>query len=401
MPLQEKPPLGLGIYFHIPFCPTLCDFCAFYKNLPDRQALQRYLTAMTREVNLLPQSRAFDTVFWGGGTPSLLHPDQLVDLARALPHSDAICEWTVEAAPASINRRKLETLRQLGVTRLSIGVQSFQPELLDRLGRHHSRAQAIRAYETAREVGFDSVNLDLMFALPGQSPTDLLLDLQEAIALAPDHLSTYCLTFEEDTALFIRLSQGKVHRDIDNEVDLYRLGWETLEAAGYQQYEISNFSRPNHNCLHNLNTWMMGEWIGYGPSASSQLDNQRYTNTPDLHRWIDGISHGRPDRVDQMPLTKHLLAVDRLIFGLRLSRGVPLAGFSDTTFSPTEQIALSRLVDQLLGARFAEERSGNLTLTLEGRLRCDAIGSEILAATDTEYPAPHPEPQRDLLSLTA
>jgi oxygen-independent coproporphyrinogen-3 oxidase len=157
-------------------------------------------------------------------------------------------------APASVTEARLEALREIGVTRISMGAQSFQPALLDGLGRQHTREQIFRAYERIRAAEFASVNIDLMFALPGQDEAAWMTDLTEALALAPDHLSTYCLTFEEDTKLWVKLSKGQVKLDVEHEARLYETTWARLEAAGYGQYEISNFARPGHACVHNLNT---------------------------------------------------------------------------------------------------------------------------------------------------
>lgn len=376
--LQEKPMQPVGVYFHIPFCPTLCDFCAFYKNLPDRERTRDFLVGMQREYALRPPGDRVGTIFWGGGTPTLLHPDQIEVLGGLLPPCGSVREWTVEGAPASINRRKLEILRDLGVTRLSIGVQSLQPRLLEMLGRHHSREQAVRAYETARAVGFDSVNLDLMFALPGQTMEDLRADLRALVDLAPDHISTYCLTFEEDTALWVRLAEGRVRRDIDLEAELYRCGWETLEDAGYRQYEISNFARPGFECIHNQNTWMMGDWFGYGPSASSQEGGWRYTNTPDLDRWKRAVLRGDPEQIDRVVLNQKQLASDRILFGLRMTEGIEAVLLECADFDQEERGSLEGFVGRLTEAGLAERVDSRIRLTFEGRLRCDAISVGIL-----------------------
>ena len=269
---KGEPAHPLGLYMHVPFCASTCDFCAFYQTQPTAELVRRFLDGMEREAGLVQWTRPISTVFWGGGTPGLLAPRDLGRLA-ALVHSRARgqpAEWTVELAPASVTGERLHVLRDAGVTRVSLGVQSFQPDLLDALGRNHTREQIYRAYDRVRAAGFASVNLDLMFALPGQTAPDWAADVAAAVALAPDHLSTYCLTFEEDTKLWLKLSQGRVKLDPDLEADLYAATWEQLGAAGYPQYEISNFARPGHECRHNLNTWRMHEWIGLGPSAASQ-----------------------------------------------------------------------------------------------------------------------------------
>ena len=261
----------LGLYVHVPFCASTCDFCAFYQTTPTRDGVEEYLDNVGRELALVQWRRPVDTVFWGGGTPGMLAPEDLRALGWMVRAAcgENVAEWTVELAPGSVTEARLEALKEIGVTRVSMGVQSFDPVLLDALGRQHTREQVLRAYERVRAANFKSVNLDLMFALPGQDEAALVEDLRMAVSLAPDHLSTYCLTFEEDTKLWVKLSQGKVKLDTEHEARLYGRAWDELAAAGYAQYEVSNFARLGHVCNHNLNTWRMHEWVGIGPSAAA------------------------------------------------------------------------------------------------------------------------------------
>ena len=209
--------MPLGLYVHVPFCATTCDFCAFYQTVPKGAAVARYLEGIEAEAGLVNWAdRRVATAFWGGGTPGLLKPAELERLGRTMRlFGGQPAEWTVELAPATVTGDRLAVLKALGVTRISLGVQSFNDGLLDALGRQHTPAQVYRAYELIRAQDFASVNLDLMFALPGQTEEQWRADLDEAMRLAPDHLSTYCLTFEEDTALWVKLSQGKVKLDTD------------------------------------------------------------------------------------------------------------------------------------------------------------------------------------------
>ena len=269
-------------------------------------------------------------------------------------------------------------LKDLGVTRISMGVQSFRPALLAALGRQHTRRQALRAYDWVRAAGFASVNLDLIFAIPGQTVADWCADVDEAVALAPDHLSTYCLTLEEDTALYLKLAQGRVRRDAGQEAAFYTEAWERLEAAGYAQYEVSNFARPGHQCRHNLNTWQMAEWIGLGPAAASQYAGWRGRNAADLAQWLADVAAGRRAAADRVELTPRVLAEDSLVFGLRMNEGVNLprlrARFPEAPWGGIEALA-DRLAAE--GLAMGDGR-GNLRLTLRGRLVADAIGVEII-----------------------
>jgi oxygen-independent coproporphyrinogen-3 oxidase len=295
-------------------------------------------------------------------------------------------EWSVELAPASVTEARLEVLRELGVTRISMGAQSFQPELLTALGRPHTREQILRAYERIRATGFASVNIDLMFALPGQDEAAWLADMREAVGLAPDHISTYCLTFEEDTAMWVKLAEGKVKLDPEREAQLYEKTWAALGTAGYAQYEISNFARPGHACLHNLNTWRMHEWIGFGPSAASQHGGWRGANIADLAAWDEKLARGERATEDRTVLTPELLLEDSLVFGLRMNEGVNLTALR-ASHPRAPWPAIDQLADRLASEGLATWRNGWLALTLRGRLVADAIGTEIMAAMEEKLSA--------------
>lgn len=376
-------PGALGLYVHVPFCARTCDYCAFYQVAPTAAMVRQYLDGVARETELVRWIQPVDTVFWGGGTPGLLAPADLRRLGETIGarFGGTQAEWSVELAPGSVTEARLTVLRELGVTRVSMGAQSFQPGMLEALGRPHTREQIFRAYERIRAAGFVSVNLDLMFALPGQDEAAWLDDVRTAVSLAPDHLSTYCLTFEEDTALWVKLSQGRVKLDSEREAQLYEKTWEQLEAAGYAQYEISNFARPGHKCLHNLNTWRMHEWIGLGPAASSQHTGWRGTNIDDLAKWSERLARGERATEDRTELTPALLAEDALVFGLRMNEGVDLATLR-ARFSGAPWSAVDELAGRLVAAGLATLAGGTLALTLRGRLVADAIGTEVMTAMD-------------------
>ena len=371
---------ALGLYVHVPFCASTCDFCAFYQTQPTAAGVRRFLAGAAREGELVSWNRPVDTVFWGGGTPGLLSARALTELGRVVRrHSGGRPqEWSVEMAPASVTPQRLAALKEAGVTRISMGVQSFQPALLAALGRQHTLPQALRAYESVRTAGFTSVNLDLIFAIPGQGLEAWRADLDAAVRLAPDHISTYCLTFEEDTALFVKLSQGRVRRDVEKEAAFYTEAWERLEAAGYAQYEVSNFARPGHQCRHNLNTWRMEEWVGLGPSAASQFGGWRSSNVADLGQWLADVDSGRRALVDRVELTPRALAEDSLIFGLRMNEGVDLPGLH-ARFPEVPWENISGLAGRLAEEGLATlDGGGRLRLTLRGRLLADAVGAQIM-----------------------
>ena len=370
-----------ALYLHVPFCASSCDFCSFYQEQPKRADLDRYLAAIERELELHPPGRV-ETAFWGGGTPGLLPADDLRRLGHAMTRAAGRPdEWTVELAPSSVRADKLAALKELGVTRVSMGVQSFDDATLDALGRRHSPKQIMEAWELIQAAGFASRNLDLIFAIPGQDERRWTDDLARAMALGPDHLSTYCLTFEEDTAMFVKLSQGKVKLDRELEARLYRRTWETLEAGGYAQYETSNFARPGHACRHNLITWEMGSWIGYGPSAASQWNRRRWTNPANLDAWTKGIEAGAPVLEQVKDLTAAELLCDALVFGLRLNAGVEPRALAARFATPLPLRVESLFVD-LADEGLLQFDGPRVRLTGEGRMRADAVGVEILERFD-------------------
>lgn len=377
------PPSGsgpLGLYLHVPFCGTTCDFCAFHQQRPQRGDVERFIEGVVWETGLAPSPRSFDTWFWGGGTPGLLAPKQLASLGESLlrVYGPPRGEWTVEMTPASVTPGRLKVLRDLGVNRLSIGGQSFSDQTLASLGRPHPRKRIFQAFDCARKAGFTNLNIDLIFAIPGQNWAHWESDLKEFLSLGAEHLSTYCLTFEEDTVLWWKLSRGEIKRDEVVEEELYRRTPEFLAEKGYQRYEVSNYGRPGFASQHNLGTWEMGEWIGLGPSAASQQGSWRGANCFDLSEWRDDLRSGRRATAERVSLSPMDLALDALIFGLRMTKGVDLREVSrrfSISFKEDVYRYLNFLIEQKIIHNLGEER---LCLTPEGFLVVDRIGSELL-----------------------
>lgn len=342
--------------------------------------MEKYLDGIRLNVLRMSEAGRADTVFWGGGTPGLLPKSAIEELGLMVqPYVKPHAEWSVELAPALVTPSKLRALRALGVNRASLGVQSLDADLLAKMGREHKPQQATRAFNQIRQAGFTSINIDMMFAIPGQSEDAWLKDLHAAIALEPDHISTYCLTFEEDTALWAKLQAGQFKRDIEQERALYLKTWHVLESAGYAQYEISNFARKGHACEHNINTWRMHSWIGLGPSAASQYAMARTTHVADLKSWHAGLLAGNPVFEDETPLDRDTLALDALIFGLRMNAGVDLAELEHRFDVPLKQNAMLEQVLSLLERENLLSRTADtLTLTLEGRLLADSIAGQLM-----------------------
>lgn len=368
----------LGLYVHVPFCYTRCDFCAFYEKTPEAGEIKSYLSKVAAEADSYPSGHHADTVFLGGGTPGLLSARDMTSLGEVVvQHFGQPSEWSIEMAPASVTATKLRALKELGVNRISVGVQSFDDKILQGLGRDHSLQQIDRAYDLIRKEGFDSVNIDMMFALPGQTIEQWTTDLYELQKRDPDHVSTYCLTFEEDTRLYAKLAAGQVLRQERQEADFYEYTWDRLAEMGYAQYEVSNFSKEGHSCIHNLNTWKMYDWIGLGPSAASQYRGRRYTNVADLHVWKEGVGVSEREFFENELLPEEMRCQDALIFGLRLVEGVDLRELK-TRFGTDCVVPFEACLEELLADQLITMTKERIVPTRQGMLLADRIGEMLL-----------------------
>ncbi len=385
---QESNVPALGLYAHVPFCSTTCDFCAFYQERPSKKGIEAFFLGLEHELERFPGDRNFSTVFIGGGTPGLLSSKQLDHLCRLIRQAGLSkgCEWTVEVAPSEISQEKLDVLADGGVNRISLGVQTFDPQMMEALGRKHEVKKVFSAYSMIRETGAFLVNLDLLFGAPGQTLEMWEADLKCAVELQPDHLSTYCLTFEEDTAMYVRLSEGKVQIDLDREAEFYEKAWSLLPDLGYPQYEVSNFSKPGMSCLHNVNTWRMNEWIGYGPYASTQYLGVRRKNSANLEKWASGMVQGNSPAYDEYSMVGNRdFAGDAILFGLRMNEGVNLDDLAGRfEFHPDCFESVRSFFEKLKAEGLMKEIDGFSLLTQSGRMRCDAIASEIPEIGDYE-----------------
>jgi len=368
--------ISLGIYLDFPFCIARCAFCSF--NIQGYRASwgERYLAALDREIDLLPSSNATVTsLYLGGGTPTIHPPDAL---ARVIAHCrrkwsvSSSAEITIEAHPATVTQAAADAWRAAGINRLSIGVQSLSDAVLLRLGRHHTAAEAQSAVAIGRAAGFDSVGIDLIFALPDQALADWAATLDAACALAPDHLSVYALSVDAGT-LFHKTGVTAVS-DADAAAQ-YRLTQTRLATAGYAQYEISNFARPGFACRHNLRYWDRADVLGIGLSAASYRNEKtggaHWENTANMDDYLARIA------LDQLPIdvnewidetTAHK---ERLIFGLRKSGGIPLRWMMAD--ADTRQ-AMNRLVD----CGWIQVAGEMVRLTLDGMLFADSVAAALI-----------------------
>lgn len=357
-----------GLYVHVPFCLTRCGYCDFNAHAGLLHLAGRYVEALVREADLAaPSWRGvrFASIFFGGGTPTTLGAAALAALIRDLRERfDVIptAEVTVEANPDTVDRRALAALRDGGVTRLSLGVQSFDPDVLRALDRAHPPSSARGAYRAARDAGFDDVNLDLIFGAHGETLDSWTRTLDEAVALAPDHLSCYALTIERGTPLGRAVLGGEVPPpDADLQAEMFEHACATLRAAGYHHYEISNWARPGRECVHNLGYWKGRPYLGLGAGAHSGRDGARWWNVRPPNRYIDEVLTGRVPIGGREEPDEGARRLERLFLGLRHAGGVP-AGWVPAA-------AAAEVVDRGL----ARSAGGRLALTERGMLLANEV----------------------------
>ena len=334
-----RPPSSL--YLHIPFCLAKCSYCDFASYVLPESWHTPYIAALESEVCDVGagwQRPTLKTLYIGGGTPTVLSSAQLRSLIAASGRAFLLApdaEITVEANPGTVTDASLEGLRQAGANRLSLGVQSFQPPHLQLLGRIHTAAQARGAVALARAVGFANLNLDLIYGLPGQTLDQWQADLHEALALAPEHLSLYALTIEEDTPLAARITCGETPTpDADLAAEMYEIAQSVLADAGYVHYEISNWARSragdgDYRCRHNLTYWHNEPYAGCGVAAHSWLLGRRRANVRGLQEYIQRLRQGQDPVAEEEAIGSDLERAESMILGLRLLEGVPRAGFQD------------------------------------------------------------------------
>ena len=320
--------MSLGLYLHIPFCSAICNYCNFNRGLFDAELKQQYVAALKEEIHRRADGAAADTVFFGGGTPSLLEPTEIADLIEACRAGFALspgAEITLEANPETVSEERLAGFRRAGVNRLSFGVQSFRDEELLRLSRLHSAARARDAFRQARRAGFDNISLDLMMWLPQQSLPDWLASVEGLIELSPDHASLYLLEIYPNAPLRDAMARAKWSLAPDDDAaDMYLQAMERLDAAGYAQYEISNVARPGRESRHNLKYWTDGEWLGFGCGAHSTRNGVREKNVSSTTEYIARVADRGQMAAERRELTAQERVEEALFTGLRLCRGLDL-----------------------------------------------------------------------------
>ncbi|HKE86302.1 MAG TPA: radical SAM family heme chaperone HemW [Vicinamibacterales bacterium] len=319
----------LGLYIHVPFCAAICNYCNFNRGLYDGDLKAQYVAALRQEIQLKADGTPADTIFFGGGTPSLLDAVEirrLIESCRQAFDVSADAEVTLEANPETVTEQRLADFREAGINRVSFGVQSFRDEELQRLSRLHSAARAREAFAEARRAGFDNISLDLMMWLPQQTVPDWLDSVDGLIELGPEHASLYLLEIYPNAPLRDEMARGRwsVAPD-DDAAEMYLQAMDRLDRVGYVQYEISNVSRPGRESAHNMKYWTDGEWLGLGCGAHSTRNGVREKNVSSTTEYIARVAERGQLGVERRVLTSQERLEEALFTGLRLSRGVDLA----------------------------------------------------------------------------
>jgi oxygen-independent coproporphyrinogen-3 oxidase len=316
----------LGLYVHIPFCSAICNYCNFNRGLFDAALKDQYVQALLEEIASQGDGSEADTIYFGGGTPSLLEPSEIAAIVQACRAGFAVsadAEITMEANPETVTPGRLAGFRDAGVNRLSYGVQSFRDEELQRLTRLHSASRAADAFQMARAAGFDNISLDLMMWLPQQTIAQWLESVDALIALGPDHASLYILELYPNAPLRDAMARSKWSLAPDDDAaDMYLEAMARLDAAGYDQYEISNVARPGRESRHNLKYWTDGEWLGFGCGAHSTRRAVRWKNLSSTTEYISVVASGGHPGVEKRELSRREALEEALFTGLRLARGI-------------------------------------------------------------------------------
>jgi oxygen-independent coproporphyrinogen-3 oxidase len=339
-----------SLYVHVPFCAQKCSYCAFYSDASSGEIINRYVEALVREMELVAADLRPQTIFFGGGTPSILNLRQWGRVFETMERLNLLGakEWTIECNPATVSADKAKLFRDLGVNRVSMGVQSLDPDLLERLGRIHSREMVFKSFDILRNAGFDNLNLDLMFAIPGQTIEIWRETLREALAMGSEHLSSYEVIYEDDTPLYAQLKAGEFDVDEDLACEMYDALTEEAHRAGFVQYEVANFAKNSHApqvspaslddaeiptcaCRHNVNYWRGGDYHGLGPSAAGYVKGIRTKNWSNTQLYCEQLEKGKRAIETAESLTPLKRAGETAAFGLRMVAGWPFQTFQAMT----------------------------------------------------------------------
>ena len=372
-----------GLYIHIPFCQRKCPYCGFASAVENPGERPAFLTALNREMAAWTEvwhDVSFSSIYLGGGTPSLLEPGELEGVIKGLRRHFRVqgsLEVTLEANPGTVNLEKLKEYHNLGVNRLSLGVQAFQDVLLQRIGRIHSVRDGLQAFGWGREAGYDNLSIDLMFALPGQTLEEWEESLAGAIEINPEHISLYGLTVERGTSLEKGVASGRIQLPgEDLQARMYEKAWEMLGQAGYDHYEISNFAKPDFRSSHNSGYWSGEPYLGLGPSAHSFREPRRWANASQWEDYVAQTEAGGKAIVMEENLGQSQRRLEKIFLGMRRKEGINLREY-EQTFGESLEARLKGHLQGLMDRGWVVREGEWLRLSEHGMALADAIFEEI------------------------
>ncbi|HZL13470.1 MAG TPA: radical SAM family heme chaperone HemW [Verrucomicrobiae bacterium] len=402
--MDSSAPRVASLYVHVPFCAQKCEYCAFYSEASSGELINRFVNALVREIEIVAGDLKPKTIFFGGGTPSILNLRQWEQILRAMEKLELLGaeEFTVECNPATVSADKAKLFRDFGVNRISMGVQSLDEKLLDRLGRIHSREMVFKSFDILRASGFENINLDLMFAIPSQTMEIWRATLNEAVAMQSEHLSSYEVIYEDDTPLFEQLKAGKFCVDENLACEMYEELIAHATNGGFHQYEIANFAKnrpltrpsdtlspsdgerdglrgaiPYFACRHNVNYWRGGSFYGLGPSATGYVRGVRTKNWSNTQLYCEQLEKGKRAIESSEELTPLRRAGEIAAFGLRMNAGWPFADFKRATDFDLRN-EWTQEMDQLAGRGWALRDAEKFQLTHQGLRFADAAAEMFL-----------------------
>ena len=379
--------IGPGIYLHVPFCLSKCNYCSFYSCTATDSLIRQYHGAVIKRLPTLHQlapwkGLPFSTIFFGGGTPSILPVELLADLVSRIQKSfsftDDQTEISIEVNPATINQRGLTKLRQAGFNRLSIGFQSLDDQQLKRIGRPHSAGDALETYAAARKAGFTNISIDLMYGLLAQTPEQWSKILDQAMELEPDHISMYELTLEPGTPLAIAVDKGALSLpDEDAVMEMMESTRKAICHSPFKRYEISNYARPGYRCRHNLNYWNNGSYLGIGPGAVSAFEGKRWSTKQDLAQFVDIVNVPEATEGEIEVLDHEAYFRETVMIGLRLTEGIDLKKLHDR-FNIDPMLYYGKTLTHLLEQKLLKLDGQKLCLTHHGFALANTVMAELV-----------------------
>ena len=375
----------LGLYVHVPFCAQKCNYCDFnsYK-IEEKNQKKDYLISIKKEMELYKEefkNKEFTSVFLGGGTPSILTPEELTILMENIYSNFNIkrdAEITMECNPGTLNKVKLKAIKSLGINRLSMGLQVTQDHHLKYIGRIHTYEQFEKNYKDAIEVGIDNINVDLMYSLPNQSFDEWKETLNKIINLNPSHISAYSLILEEGTKFYdMYLNKEFELNDEEVDISIYNYTIDTLYKNGYHQYEISNYAKEGYECKHNIVYWKCDNYLGLGPGASGYINNYRYSNICDINEYNKCLEYNKKPIEEKNVLSKKDEMEEFIFMGLRMNEGINLDEFYEK-FNVNFKHKYNNILDKLKNLNLIIEQNNNIALTQRGRELSNTVFIEFI-----------------------